>query len=138
MADTDIQAFHLNEEFEATWGFSIAVRAGQTLYIGGLVSSADDGSALGPDDPELQVRTIYEKLKTVLAARGATFRNVVEETIYVLDFERLGDALGIRAEFYAKDGAEMPSTCGVQVAGLSLEGLLLEVRAVAYLGSVGD
>ena len=77
---------------------------------------------------------MYERIKKILAAHGATFRHVVSETIYLTDWDRFGDGAAIRKKFFDDDGAAYPSAVGQQVAALAVPGLVLEVQIIAYMG----
>ncbi len=135
MAEPNIQNFHLDAAGEKAQGFSIAVRAGDILHIGGLVGGYDGTKVTAPNDPTAQTQDIYDTLRKVLEAHGATARNIVEETIFVTDVACFASIGPIRSKFYADAGAEFPSTVGVMTPGLAVSGLMVETRAVAFLGT---
>lgn len=126
-------AFHLNPEYEESYKYSIGVKAGNFLVIGGVTSVDEEGNEIHAGDPRKQMQVIYERLTKILAAHGATAKNVIKETIYYgIDNERYFSTLDIRADFYK--GVAGPSTAGVRVDGFTSENILIEVTAVAYLG----
>ena len=53
---------HLVPDLEKQYCFSIGVRAGDYVFIGGLTASDDDGNELFADDPALQMKNIYEQM----------------------------------------------------------------------------
>lgn len=127
------RVFHLNPEFEEGYKFSIGVRSGDFLIIGGITAVDEQGNEVHADNPRKQMQLIYQRLEKILAAHGATAKNVVKETIYYgIDNEKYFSTLDIRSDFY-KDVAG-PSTSGVKVAGFTSENILIELTAVAYLG----
>lgn len=127
------QAFHLNPEFEESYKFSIGVKSGDFLIIGGVTSVDEQGNEVHADDPRKQMQVIYERMEKILAAHGASAKNVVKETIYyVIDNDKYFGTLDVRSDFY-KDVAG-PSTSGVRVAGFTSDKILIELTAVAYLG----
>lgn len=131
-ADPD-SAFHLNEAFEKSYDFSIAVRAGDVLYIGGVTAVDDKGNEVHADDPRKQMALIYQRMGKILAAHGATFKNIVSETIYYnIDTDKYLSTLDIRSRHY--QGVAGPSASGVRVAEFASENILIEIKAVAYLG----
>lgn len=124
--------FHLNEELEKAFGFSMAVPAGCLLFVGGLVGMDSEGKPVTPDDPVSQTDRIYDQLEQVLSAYELDLKAVVSETVYVTDVALL-EAIGSRrAARYANAGAAFPSVAGVEVQGLSVPGLVVEATAIAY------
>lgn len=60
--------------------YSAAIRSGDLLFVSGQVGSRDDGS---PEPVfEDQVRRAFTNLKSVLAAAGCTFEDVVDVTTF--------------------------------------------------------
>lgn len=126
-------AFHLNEEFEKGYDFSVGVRAGNILYIGGVTAVDESGNEVFGDNPKKQMELIYQRLNKILKAYGATSRNVVSETFYYsIDTNTYIDALDVRSKFYK--GVEGPSTSGVKVVEFTSDNILIELKAIAYLG----
>ena len=116
------------------YGVSESVRAGDFIYIGGIIATDMEGKVIAPNDGATQVRIIYDRIKRILAAHGATAKNVVSETLYLTDWEQLGAGAEIRKQFFDEAGAAYPSAVGQEVVSLALEGLVLEVQVVAYVG----
>ena len=126
-------AFHLNPDFERQYSFSIAVKAGDFLYIGGVTALDEQGNEVYANDAPKQMQLIYQRMAAILAAHGADFRNVVSETIYYSTATATYlDTLDIRAAAY--QGVAGPSASGVKVAGFASDNILIEIKAVAYLG----
>lgn len=125
--------FHLVPELEKQYCFSIGVRAGDYVFIGGLTASDDEGNELYPDDPAMQMLSIYEQLTRILAHYGGSAGDVVSEVIYysVSMDEYNNDLFPHRQAFY--QGSEAPSVAGMQVVGFTSEAIKVEVTAVAYL-----
>ncbi|GAC1611396.1 MAG: hypothetical protein NVS3B3_22480 [Aquirhabdus sp.] len=126
-------AFHLNPDFERGYNYSIGVKAGDFLYIGGVTAVDEAGNEVYAKDPRKQMQLIYERMKKILAAHGATFNNVVSETIYYkIPNNVYVDVLDVRAKFYK--GMDGPSASGIKVADFASKNILIEIKAVAYLG----
>lgn len=127
------QKFHLIPAMEKAYCMSLAVRAGNLLFIGGLTATDEEGNEIHADDAGRQMQVIYEKMHCVLEAHGGGANDVVSETIYysVSGNEYEQQLFPHRHEFYRDiDG---PSVAGVQVAGFISEAIKVEVTAVAYL-----
>ncbi len=116
------------------YGVSVSRRAGDILYIGGLVAFNDDGSVLAPGDGEKQITVIYERLRKILAMHGAGLEDVVRENSFVTDWEEFFKAAPIRIGAYDTAGADYPAATAVQVVSLAEEGLIAEMDFIAYLG----
>lgn len=125
--------FHLVPELEKQYCFSIGVRAGDYVFIGGLTASDDDGNELYPDDPAMQMKNIYEQFDRVLSHYGGSASDVVSEVIYYsVSMEEYNcELFPHRQAFY--EGSEAPSVAGMQVIGFTSEAIKVEVTAVAYL-----
>jgi 2-iminobutanoate/2-iminopropanoate deaminase len=111
------------------------VRVGDTLYLSGQISIDDEGEVVGADDPSAQVAQAYEHVKSVLARYGATMDNVVDETWFVSDIERMMSEVDsvFAARLAAYGGAAEVTQTMVQVAALAMPELLIEIKCVAKL-----
>ena len=81
------EAKSLNMRWEKEYGYSQAVKVGDTIYLAGQVSHDDEGNILGEGDMEVQMRAAYANLGKVLAQYGATIENVVDEILFVTDID---------------------------------------------------
>lgn len=108
--------------------YSPAVRAGDHVYVSGQVPRDPRTGTVAPDFAS-QVRQVLENLRAVLAEAGATLDDVVSVTVYLAS----PDDWGAFNELYQHAfTAPYPTRT---VVGASLRGVLVEVSAVAYLGS---
>ena len=119
-------------EFYESIGVSMAVRSGNMLYVGGVVAFSDTVELVAPNDPVGQTEVVYSRLKTILNDHGATFRNVVNETIYVNDLDDFDRIQQVRIRHYRADRATFPPLVGAEVK-LWDERAVLEVQLVAAL-----
>ncbi len=111
------------------------VRVGDALYLSGQVSLDDEGALVGAGDLAAQVRRAYVNVAEVLSRFGATMDDVADEMWLVTDMQNtmtnLETLFGIRAEAYGK-APEVSQTL-VQVAGLVMPELLIEIKCIAHL-----
>ena len=77
----------LGMPWEKEYGYSQAVKVGDTIYLSGQVSHDDQGNIVGLGDMEAQMRQAYANVEKVLAQYGATFDNVVDELLFVKDMD---------------------------------------------------
>jgi reactive intermediate/imine deaminase len=115
-------------------GFShvVEVSGGRTLYVSGLVSSDPSGKVVGPGDLRAQTRQVFEKLKTVLAASGATLDDVVKVTIFVTDLTDIKSFREVRDSYFLKTS---PASSLAQVVRLVQPEFMIEMEAVAVVRS---
>jgi reactive intermediate/imine deaminase len=111
--------------------YTDAVIAGDTLYVSGIVPVDADGRVVG-EDVAAQARHVFAIMERVLAAAGASPADVVKVTVYLLDIDDRPKINPVRQEFF---GETRPASTLVEVSRLAVEGALVEIEAVAYLGS---
>lgn len=124
--------FQLKPDLEQRVGFTQAVRSGETLYVTGSVSADKDGLVLDEGNMVAQLRNAFNDVKASLEPFGATFSDIVKETIYTTDMDALALSSAVRQEYYGKDGP-WPATMWLQVPRLMLRGLMVEVEVIAEL-----
>ncbi|MCI0584175.1 MAG: RidA family protein [Chloroflexi bacterium] len=113
-------------------GYSHAVEfSGRLVVLSGQVPLDADGQLVGADDPEAQVRQVFENLRMVLAAAGATFEDVVKITVFLTDLADLDIFRRVRNEYIVLDAP--PASSAIRVAGLVNPAFRVEVEALAVL-----
>lgn len=108
--------------------YSLAVHSGNFIFVSGTVGWRPDGQV--PPDFREQARQMYENVKAVLAAAGATLDDVVSTTTYLVrasDYAALNE---VRGRYFPK---EPPSSAVVVVKELVRPDLLVEIEAIAEL-----
>ena len=65
--------------------YTDAVRAGDLLFVSGLVAVDTDGNLVGGDDVVAQARQVFDNLRQTLAAAGCSFGDVVKVTLFLTD-----------------------------------------------------
>ena len=107
------------------------VRQGDAIYVSGQVGTDESGAVVG--GLAAQTRQAYANVREVLERLGATMEDVVDETWFVTDIGATMGAVeelfGIRAEAYGAN-PDVAQTM-VQVSGLVMPDLLIEIRCVA-------
>ena len=105
-------------------------RVGNTVYVAGQLALDKSAKLVGPNDIGAQTRQIFENMRRVLEAGGASLRDVVKLTVFVTDI-RYREGYGeVRQQFFA---ANPPASTLVQVAALAIPGALIEIEAVAIV-----
>ena len=110
--------------------YTDAVRAGDLLFVSGVVPVDREGSLVGGDDVVAQTRQVFAIIGKILAAAGATFADVVKVTVYVTDITDRVRINPVRQELF---GDARPASTLVEVSALAIAGAKLEVEAVALV-----
>lgn len=119
---------HLRPDVEKSLGYAQARRIGDELFIAGVASQDAAFEVLHPGDMTAQMGEVYRTISCLLAQQGFSFDDVVEERVFVTDMAAFVAGNAVRSEMLA--GA-LPATTAVQVAGLVLPGLMIEVSCTA-------
>ena len=113
-------------------------RAGDFLFVSGTSSRRADNTIAGAEadamgttrlDIQAQTRAVIENVREILASAGATLKDVVEITTYLVNMNDFAGYNAVYAEFFDYDG---PARTTVAVHQLPHPHLLIEIRAVAY------
>lgn len=111
--------------------YSQALKAGDFLFCSGQIPLDRETMELVAGGIEQQTRQVLKNLEEVLKAGGCGFANLVKTTIFLTDMQ---DFTRVNALYGECFGDNPPARATVQVAGLP-KGALVEIEAVAYLGS---
>jgi enamine deaminase RidA (YjgF/YER057c/UK114 family) len=116
--------------WEATVGYSRAVRVGNLIEVAGTTAVDDTGAVVGPNDPYVQARFALEKIGRALEEAGAGFENVIRTRMFVTDVSRWEDVGRAHGEVFRDI---RPASTLVQVASLVRADLLVEIEATAVV-----
>jgi len=123
------QSVRSGSPYEATIGFSRAVRVGDVIHVSGTAPVWPDGHC--DPDPEVQADRCFGIIAEALAGLGATLDDVVRTRMYLTD-PAVADAVG-RAHARAV-GKAGPAATMVVVAGLLDPRWVVEIEADAVCG----
>ena len=112
--------------------YTDAVRAGDLLFVSGLVAVDADGNLVGGDDVLAQARQVFDNLRQTLAAAGCSFGDVVKVTLFLTDVSDRSRINSVRQEHF---GASRPASTLVEVSALAVPGAKVEVEAIAVMPS---
>ena len=126
------QAVHADFPARSNITFVPAIRVGDTVYLSGATATDDHGQIVGPGDIVEQTRQIYRKFERLLASLGGSCRDIVATTDYFTTLENYAATATVRREVF---GDIFPTATGVQIAGLLRKGALIEISAIAVLGT---
>lgn len=110
--------------------YTDAVRAGDLLFVSGIVPLDGNGTLVGGDDVVAQAEAVFMTLGRVLAEAGANACDVVKVTVFLTDVDDRRSINPVRQRFF---GETRPASTLVEVSRLAIPGAKLEVEAVAVL-----
>src|SRR3954470_8571242 len=113
-------------------------RAGDFLFVSGTSSRRKDNSFAGAEvdamgttklDIREQTRAVIENIRDILASAGASLKDVVEISTYLVSMNDFGGYNEVYGEYFDYDG---PARTTVAVHQLPHPHLLIEMKAVAW------
>jgi len=108
--------------------YTDAVRAGDLVFVSGIVPVDGGGNLVGGDDVAAQARKVFENMGEVLAAAGCTFADVAKVTVFLTDVDDRPKINPVRQDVF---GATRPASTLVEISRLAIPGAKIEVEAVA-------
>jgi len=117
--------FMLRPEVEKAYGYSHAVKIGNSIKISGAVSMDDEGNPTAVGDFEQQMKNCYSDLEKVLKHYGCTFDDVVKEDVFTTDMPKFLEFAGYRTEIYKN---HFPTGSWLGVKELALPEFMIEIE----------
>ncbi|WP_219643922.1 RidA family protein [Cohnella sp. CFH 77786] len=108
--------------------YAQAVRFGQLLFTSGQIPLTPAGVVVAGGIEE-QTRQVLTNLSAVLAAEGATLRDVIKATVFLKDMNQFAEFNQVYASFF---GDHTPARSTVEVARLPRD-VFVEIELVAAL-----
>lgn len=117
-------------EWEATVGYSRAVRVGGHIAVAGTTAARPGQPPVGGDDIAEQTREVLRRIDSALSQAGASLRDVVRTRIFVTDIGRWREVGSAHGAFF---GDIRPAATMVEVSALIDPALLVEIEADAIV-----
>jgi enamine deaminase RidA (YjgF/YER057c/UK114 family) len=117
--------FLLRPEVEKAYGYSHAVKIGNSIKISGAVSMDNEGNPTAIGDLEQQMKNCYADLEKVLNHYGCTFDDVVVENIFTTDMPAFLQVSGYRNEIYKN---QFPTGSWLGVKELAIPEFMIEIE----------
>jgi 2-iminobutanoate/2-iminopropanoate deaminase len=109
--------------------YSPAVKAGGFVFISGQVPRDPVSGELVGDDVESQTRQVIRNIERALEAAGASLSDVVSMVVYLADVDDWGRFNTVYKELMSPP---YPTRTAI---GANLRGIMIEISAVAYVGT---
>ena len=116
--------------YEASVGYSRAVRVGQIVHVAGTTAIDEQGAVVGAGDAYRQAAYALSKIEAALAALGATIGDVVRTRMYVTDIANWEGIARAHGERFAD---VRPAATMVEVRRLIDPAMLVEIEVEAIV-----
>jgi 2-iminobutanoate/2-iminopropanoate deaminase len=110
--------------------YSLAVRAGDFLFVSGQVGMIPETGKIIDGGIEKQTEQAVENVKAILEAAGLNLGSVVKATVFLQHIGDFASMNGVYGSYFEEDP---PARAAFEVARLPL-GALVEIEVIAYAG----
>lgn len=111
---------------QAIGTYSQAVRVGDTVYVSGQIPLVPETMEIVEGDMAVHVRRVFDNLKAVAEAAGASLADTAKLTVYLTDLNHFPVVNEIMAEYFDEP---YPARAAVGVAALP-KGVAVEMDAI--------
>lgn len=110
--------------------YSPGSRAGNTVYVSGILALDTEGKLVGDGDVRAQTRHVIESIKAVVEAAGGTLDDVAYNAIFLKD---LADYAAMNEVYKEYFGTNPPARYCIEAKLVKPE-FLVEISSIAHLG----
>ena len=111
--------------------YSPGVALGDLVFVSGQGAvDPSTGELVGPD-VESQTEQVFKNIESILKASGSDLRHVLRCGVFLADISEFSRMNAVYERVMA---GHKPARTTVQVAALPIEGLRVEIDAIAYRG----
>ena len=109
--------------------YSPGIKAGNIVYVSGMVALDSEGKIVGVGDVKAQTRAVLDAIKSVLKEAGGNLSDIAFNTIILKDFADYKAMNEVYAEYFPK---EPPARYCIK-AGLVRDEFLVEIASIAHV-----
>jgi enamine deaminase RidA (YjgF/YER057c/UK114 family) len=125
---TDRRRVSSGGPWEARYGYSRAIVAGDTCFVSGTTDAGSDGKSTHPGDPVGQARAVFELIGRALGEAGFELADVVRTRMFVTELEHIEPVTTVHGELFHDI---RPAASAVVVKALIDPSLLVEIEVDA-------
>lgn len=123
-----IDVFSYDVPAESDFGYSQAIKSGELIHASGQLSFDDAGEFLHPGDFTAQLERTHANMDKILDHYGATRRQIVSQTLYLVNLRQ--NAAATMEGNLRYFGDHRPASTGLGVTELTLPGQVVEISFV--------
>ncbi|MCP3728989.1 pyrimidine utilization protein C [Sphingomonas sp. MG17] len=109
--------------------YSAGAKAGNAVYVSGVLALGEGGVVLHPGDAAAQTRHVLDVIKTTLEAAGASLADVAMNHIFLKDYADYAAFNAVYAEYFP---GQKPARFCVKVELVKPEALI-EIASIAHI-----
>lgn len=109
--------------------YSSGTRAGNTVYVSGMLAMDAEGKTVGIGDVKLQTRHVLEAVKAVVESAGGSMQDIAFNSIFLKDLADYTAMNAVYAEYFP---TQPPARYCIR-ADLVRPEFLVEVSSIAHL-----
>tara|TARA_R100000935_G_scaffold58775_1_gene97807 strand:+ start:2787 stop:3281 length:495 start_codon:yes stop_codon:yes gene_type:complete len=117
--------YMLRPEVEKAYGYTHAVKIGNSIKISGAVSMDNEGNPTAVGNLEQQMKNCYADLEKILTHYGCTFDDVVKEDVFTTDMTKFLEVAGYRTDIYKN---QFPTGTWLGVKELAIPEFMIEIE----------
>lgn len=111
--------------------YSSGTKAGNTVYVSGVLALDEAGKTVGVGDARAQTRHVIQTIERILHAGGASLSDVAFNTVIVKDMADYAAVNEIYREYFGKN----PPARYCIAAKLVRDDLLVEIASIAHVAA---
>lgn len=109
--------------------YSPGTRAGDAVYVSGMLALDSEGKLVGEGDVKAQTRQVLETIRSVLDAAGGSMKDITFNHIFLSDMTNYAAMNEVYREYFP---SSPPARYCIR-ADLVKPGFLVEIASVAHL-----
>ena len=111
-------------------GMKINLGTKTMILTAGQIALDDEGKPVAPGDYTKQTKFLFERIKQVLDAAGATIDDVVKAQFFIKDVSKYSEVSAVRNEYFVN---ARPATTMVEISDTVAEGCDVEIEVMAII-----
>jgi 2-iminobutanoate/2-iminopropanoate deaminase len=111
-------------------GMKIDLGTKTMILTAGQIALDDEGKPVAPGDYTKQTKFLFERIKQVLDAAGATIDDVVKAQFFIKDVSKYSEVSAVRNEYFVN---ARPATTMVEISDTVAGGCDVEIEVMAII-----
>ncbi|MGD9387208.1 MAG: RidA family protein [Gammaproteobacteria bacterium] len=125
----EVRFYPMAADTDRSWPFSEAVRAGDLLFLSGMLGNKPGTAELAPGGIQPETRQTLENIKAAVLRHGGSMDRVVKCTVFLADMAEWAAMNEVYKEFFP---VNRPARSALGVAGLALDARV-EIECIVAL-----